>query len=62
MRSLAPVAAWQPFDQMIETQPQAPTMMIESQRTSDAKNEQQGQDRLLAQIGEQQTKKVNDQD
>jgi hypothetical protein len=37
-------------------------MMIESQRTSDAKHEQNGQDSLIAQIGEEQTEKVNEQD
>jgi hypothetical protein len=53
--------AGQSFDHVIESQPQTPTMMIQSQRTSDAKHEQNGQDSLLAQIGEEQTKKVNDQ-
>ena len=47
---------------MIESQPQAPAMVIESQRTSDAKHEQNGQESLIAQIGEEQTKKVDDQD
>jgi hypothetical protein len=37
-------------------------MMIESQRTGDSEHEQNGQDSPIAQIGEEQAKKVNQQD
>jgi len=52
----------QPLDQVIQSQPQTPTVVIESERKTDSNYEQHRQHRLLVQMREEQAEKVNDED
>jgi hypothetical protein len=51
----------QSFNQMIHSQPQRPTVMIERERKGDAGNEQDGQNGLVTGAREDQTEKVDEQ-
>ena len=53
--------ARQPFNQVIHPEPKGPRVVIESQRKADANREQDCQHSAVAQIGEQQTSEVNEQ-
>src|SRR6266478_2159295 len=52
----------QTLNQVIETQPQTPAMMIERQGKRDASNKKHCQHLLFVEVGDEQAKKVNRQD
>ena len=54
------LTSWQPLDQVIETQPQRPTVMIEREWKREPNHEKNRQRDPFIKIGEEQGREIND--
>jgi hypothetical protein len=52
---------WQRLDQLIESQPQGPAMVIKSEGKGNAHHEENGQHGLVTQVSQEQAREINDQ-